>query len=713
MLKQIPAYAILCVGFFALSACGGSDSGGSSPGSSSSSSSSSSGGTPKTYTVGGTISGLTGTGLVLKDTTNNNQVTVAAKATTFTITPAIASGKTYAVIVLTQPAGQTCTVTSGGTGTITANVTNVAVTCTTNTYTVGGTVTGLAGSGLVLKDTTNNNQVTVAASATTFTLSPAIASGTAYNVSVLTQPTGPSQTCTVAGATGTVTTAAVTSVAVTCTTNTYTVGGTIAGLTGSGLVLKDTLNNNQVTVLAGAATFTITPAIASGTAYAVTVLTQPTGQTCTPTGATGTVTTAAVTSVAVTCTVNTFTVGGTITGLTGTGLKLTDTVNSHFVTPAANATTFTITPGVATGGTYAVSVTTQPSSPAQFCRVTGGSGTIAAANVTTVAVNCTNVGQVVFVANTYDNATGTLASFTINPTTGVLTPTSVTPGAPAVASLGDQGPSGLAVDPTGNYLYVANQGTGCNPGPCVGNEVGVWPIPVGGVLDPTAEVASLPISITNEPVGVAVTPAATGSYLFVGSNDTTSSVEAFHPVAGVLGSEIGSPSASGDVPYNLVVDSTKQFVYAANLDIASVSGYRIGAGGALTVLGASPFGTTGTNPLIAPYVIAASPIGQFIYVTDLGLVPPAVSAGFVNVYSYDNTGALTFVASSPVGTSPYGIAIDPSGQFLYVSNSADNTVSGFTIDPTLGTLTPIPAGSAVATGATGVEITATALVVDP
>jgi DNA-binding beta-propeller fold protein YncE len=248
----------------------------------------------------------------------------------------------------------------------------------------------------------------------------------------------------------------------------------------------------------------------------------------------------------------------------------------------------------------------------------------------------------------------------------------------------------------------------------VGNDVAIWPINADGTLGTEGTPAT--ISPTNEPVGLAVSTATTGSFLFVGSNDTTSSVEAFNPnnpVAGVLGAETGTPSASGDVPYNLVVDSTKQFVYAANVDIASVSGYRIGPGGALTVLGTSPFGTTGTNPLVAPYGVAASPIGQFVYVTDLGLVPPAPSLGSVNLYSYDGTGALTFVASYPVGTSPYGIAIDPSGQFLYVSNSADNTVSGFTIDPTLGTLTPIPSGSAVATGATGAELTATALVVDP
>ena len=376
MLKQIPAYAILCVGFFALSACGGgSDSGGGS----SSSSSSSSGGTTS-FTVGGTITGLKGTGLVLKDSTNAHQVTVAANATTFTITPGIASGTAYSVSVLTQPTGpsQTCTVTSGATGTATANVTNVAVTCTTNTYTVGGTIAGLTASGLVLKDSVSNHTATVAANATTFTLSPAVNSGTAYNVSVLTQPT--SQTCAVTGGSGTVTNAAVTSVAVTCTTSTFTVSGTISGLTGTGLVLKDTVNNHQTTV-------------------------------------------------------------------------------------AANATTFTISPGVASGGTYAVSVLTQPSTPAQFCRVTAGSGNITGANVTSVAVKCTNVGQVVFAANTYDNGPGSLASFTIDPATGALTATTGIPTTPAIVPTTDQGPMGLAVDPTGNFLYVANQGTACNPGP--------------------------------------------------------------------------------------------------------------------------------------------------------------------------------------------------------------------------------------------------------
>ena len=61
--------------------------------------------------------------------------------------------------VKTNPSGQTCTVSSGS-GTVgSANVTNVAVTCTTSTggsYTVGGTVSGLSGT-VVLQDNGGDN----------------------------------------------------------------------------------------------------------------------------------------------------------------------------------------------------------------------------------------------------------------------------------------------------------------------------------------------------------------------------------------------------------------------------------------------------------------------------------------------------------------------------------------------------------------------------
>src|SRR5205814_923791 len=80
-----------------------------------------------------------------------------------------------------------------------ANVTNVTVTCTTNTHTIGGTVGGLSGTGLVLQNNGGDNLTVLANGA--FTFSTAIASGSPYAVTVLTQPTHPSQTCTVTNVT--------------------------------------------------------------------------------------------------------------------------------------------------------------------------------------------------------------------------------------------------------------------------------------------------------------------------------------------------------------------------------------------------------------------------------------------------------------------------------------------------------------------------------
>lgn len=115
--------------------CGGTPRG---TGNSSSSSSFSS------DTIGGTVTGLTGSGLVLQDDSGDNLSITASGP--FTFKTAIASGKTYSVSVLTQPTtpAQTCTVASGS-GTASANVTSVAVSCTTNPATIGGAVSGTVG----------------------------------------------------------------------------------------------------------------------------------------------------------------------------------------------------------------------------------------------------------------------------------------------------------------------------------------------------------------------------------------------------------------------------------------------------------------------------------------------------------------------------------------------------------------------------------------
>lgn len=165
--------------------------------------------------VGGTITGLTGSGLVLS---NNGTSTVAPapKTTTFVFPQQVEIRSTYSVSIVTQPTQQTCTIFNPA-GIAGANpVTIVSVVCSVNTYPVGGTVTGLTGTGLVL--TNGSDQIAITAPDASgnagFTFPTPVADGAAYGVAVLTQPTG--QTCTVANGSAFMGAAAVTNVQVSC-----------------------------------------------------------------------------------------------------------------------------------------------------------------------------------------------------------------------------------------------------------------------------------------------------------------------------------------------------------------------------------------------------------------------------------------------------------------------------------------------------------------
>jgi hypothetical protein len=334
-----------------------------------------------TYTLGGTDSGVTASGLVLANA--GTTLAVASGATTFSFGSVLSAGSSYAVTVQSSPTGLTCSVANGTGSAVAADVSNVAVTCSSQAFTLGGTISGLTTAGLVLANGTST--VTVAANATTFTLPTSVAMGASYAVTVATQPAG--LTCTVANGTGTMPAANVTNVAVSCTSTTATtfnLGGTISGLTSSGLVLANG-SGNTITVAANATTFTLPNKVASGATYAVTVQTQPSGLNCTVANGTGTMPAANVTNVAVTCTVNTYNLGGTISGLTTSGLVLANG-SGNTVTVAANATSFTLPNKLAAGTAYAVTVQTQPSG--LNCTITNASGTMPAANVTNVTVSC-------------------------------------------------------------------------------------------------------------------------------------------------------------------------------------------------------------------------------------------------------------------------------------------------------------------------------------
>jgi N-acetylneuraminic acid mutarotase len=284
------------------------------------------------------------------------------------------------------------------------------------TFTIGGMVSGLTGTGLVLQDNGGNNLTVTANGAFTFTT--AVASGGAYAVTVLTQPSTPAQNCVVTSGSGNAS-ANVTSVLVTCTTvtGTFTIGGMVSGLTGTGLVLQNNGGNNLIVTANGAFTFS-TP-VASGGAYAVTVFSQPSNpaQNCVVTSGSGNAS-ANVTNVLVTCTTvtGTLTIGGTVANLVGTGLVLQDNGGDNL--PVAANGSFTFATDVAAGGAYAVTVLTQPSTPAQTCSVANGSGA-ANANVTNVTVNCGHNEWAWMGGSNVANASGTYGSLGVAASTNV------------------------------------------------------------------------------------------------------------------------------------------------------------------------------------------------------------------------------------------------------------------------------------------------------
>jgi len=164
-----------------------------------------------------------------------------------------------------------------------------------STAVVAGTVSGLAAGQSVVLQNIGSDDTTVTTDGP-FAFSIPVASGAPYSVSVLTQPVG--QTCVAANAGGIAHSDIAIDVSVTCSANAYTIGVTVAGLTGTGLVVQN--NGGDPLSISANGSHQFSVLVDSGSPYDVTVLSQPTGQQCSVVGGTGTVAAAAV-DVAVNC----------------------------------------------------------------------------------------------------------------------------------------------------------------------------------------------------------------------------------------------------------------------------------------------------------------------------------------------------------------------------------------------------------------------------
>src|ERR1700744_72024 len=97
-----------------------------------------------------------------------------------------------------------------------------------------------------------------------------------------------------------------------------------------------------------------------------------------------------------------YTVGGTVTGVIGSGLVLQ--LNGGDSLSFSTSATFSFGTRLDNDAAYSVTVTTQPSNPAQTCTVRSGSGTINGASIGNVIVSCTQTGQFAYVSNRESNS---------------------------------------------------------------------------------------------------------------------------------------------------------------------------------------------------------------------------------------------------------------------------------------------------------------------
>jgi 6-phosphogluconolactonase len=413
------------------------------------------------YTIGGTVTGLNSSvgpqsSMVLQDNGGDNLIISVNGPFTFAtaVTSTSTRSATYNVTVLTQPIGQTCTVT-GGSGTATNNVSSAAVNCSGTTanyaYVVnaGGTV----------------SQYTIGANGTLTVLASPVAAGTTpYSITVV--PSG--LYAYVANSGGTVSEYTISSgvltpniIAATVTAGSNPVSVTVDS-TGQYVYVVNSVSNNvsEYTIGNDGTLAAMTPAKVTAGLSPYSIAVDPLGPY------------AYVANYG----------DGTVSEYTiGTGGVLT-----QLATISAGSNPYSVT--VDPLGRYAYVANYGSNNVSQYS--IGASGVLTAMTAGPVAAGSNPIsvtvdpsGTHVYVANYSSGASaGTVSEYSIG-TGGALTAMT-----PATVAAGPN-PESVTVDPSGQFAYVANYG---------GGTVSQYTIS-SGVLTPNATVT---VTAGTQPIAV-------------------------------------------------------------------------------------------------------------------------------------------------------------------------------------------------------------------
>jgi 6-phosphogluconolactonase (cycloisomerase 2 family) len=356
-----------------------------------------------------------------------------------------------------------------------------------------------------------------------------------------------------------------------------------------------------------------------------------------------------------------------------------------------------------------------------------------------------NDSEFVYVANlgVVGNGHGSISAFTIDGSSGALTPV---PGSPFLV---DDHPGAITAGPQGHHLFVLEKKFS------LGGEVCTH---VKGVLLSEAVhrngVLSLAdrVTLDGSCPASAVTDRA-GKYLYVAmlktdavqrSEALLSEIQVFAMLPGGKLKEIpGSPFQLAPPLQTLAMHPDGKWLYAATADdrngiLALPRDPQTGALGTALTAAARPQSRLAivppddlmiadtpatvdqisvlkidessgklalqfTAPAVLPWGFSVHPSGQFVAVA--ATQPTLGAPGEVLLYRIDaTTGSLTPLAgSAATGNGSFDVKFDPRGRFVYATAMNDNTINGFVFDSTSGKLAPVP-GSPFAVGDSPVEL---------
>ncbi|MBM9549225.1 beta-propeller fold lactonase family protein [Leptospira sp. 201903074] len=252
---------------------------------------------------------------------------------------------------------------------------------------------------------------------------------------------------------------------------------------------------------------------------------------------------------------------------------------------------------------------------------------------------------------------------TMNESTGILT-------ANPTILVGTSQPTGIGVDPAGNFLFTSDFGGASISQFLINQSTGVL-----SLNSPATVSAGL------SPRNLVITP--DGKYLYLASEGTQAIRAYAINTDGTLSFLNVYPTIIGHT--QIQISRNGNFIFYVSPTATEIVSYRINyADGSLSQAGISP-----TFPNDGSGHISTHPNGTYLYVGSY----PAVT-----ILNFDgNTGNMGFVDSVFHGMSINSSAIHPNGRFYYLLHINEGIISCYTIEPKTGKISY----SSSVTGITG------------